>query len=689
MAASLSDPRPSSSPLSSAPPSSRSSSPLSELSRSPSPPPADIMARAPYPSPPASQQPSQSGSPAPDGGMSSDKDGPPPAKRRRISEKTERTTEYLDLRGSTVHPDQQHQLDRLVNVLHRRQKIVVIAGAGISVSAGIPDFRSSQGLFRSLKEEYNLKGSGKDLFDASVYKDDVSTSSFHDMVNTMSRLTKDAKPTAFHHMLATIAQEDRLLRLYSQNVDGIDTALEPLKTSIPLAKGPDGKWPRTVQVHGGLEKMVCSKCHDLADLDASLFEGPVPPTCPRCVEVNDIRVGVEGKRSHGIGRMRPRMVLYNEHNPDDEAIGAVTKDDLRKRPDAVIVVGTTLKVPGVRRIVREMCATVRDRRGGVAIWINSDPPPISKDLEDCWDIIVQGPCDKVARHAAMRKWDEPAMSEEYSEVSENEARKTAAKRMRVQLPPSNNAQFAPKLDRPSAMHRNNSFKPPGIGEMTPQKLLNRGPTDWSPMATPQLAIAQSIEGGSQAEDNITVMSEPSIVSGLLTPTKSSRGSPAKKLLSKAPNFPNLAQHAKKAQALKGSKKPVAAKSKKSNVKYFPAARPDPKLEPATIPKKAGAKVGAKGRPKQRPSPKITLKSTMSVSKTPRDAEQASKKEMDIHQTVGPSPSKLRQVTNASSEPMNPVSPQDLRMNPSPVHLHEQCEKPEQPTSRTSIAYLVD
>ncbi|KAF2215036.1 hypothetical protein CERZMDRAFT_120503 [Cercospora zeae-maydis SCOH1-5] len=660
MAASSSDPASPSSPLSSAPPSSRSSSPLSELSRSPSPPPSvDNMACASYPSPPASQQTSQSGSPAPDGGMSSDKDGPPPAKRRRISEKTERSTEYLDLRGSTVPPDQQYQLDRLVNVLHRRQKIVVIAGAGISVSAGIPDFRSSQGLFRSLKEEYNLKGSGKDLFDASVYKDDVSTSSFHDMVNTMSRLTKDAKPTAFHHMLATIAQEDRLLRLYSQNVDGIDTGLEPLKTSIPLAKGPDGKWPRTVQVHGGLEKMVCSKCHDLADLDPTLFDGPVPPTCPRCVEVNDIRVGVEGKRSHGIGRMRPRMVLYNEHNPDDEAIGAVTKDDLRKRPDAVIVVGTTLKVPGVRRIVREMCATVRDRRGGVAIWINSDPPPISKDLEDCWDIIVQGPCDKVARHAAMRKWDEPAMSEEYSEVSENEARKTAAKRMRVQLPPNNSVQFAPKLDH------------------------------WSPLPTPQLSIVQSIEGGSQAEDDITGMSNPSIHSGLLTPTKSSRGSPAKKVLPKPPSFPNPSQPTKKPQAAKANKKSVASKTKKSNVKYFPAAKPDPKAKPATTTKKAGAKAGAKGRPKHRPSPKITLKSTLSVSKTAVDAEQASKKEADVHQTTGPSPSKLRQVTNVSSEPMNPVPPQDLRMNASPVHFHEQYGNPEKPTSRISIADLVD
>jgi NAD-dependent histone deacetylase SIR2 len=67
---------------------------------------------------------------------SSDKEGPPPAKRRRISEKTERTTEYLDLRESGVSPGQQRQLDRVVNVLHKRQKIVVIAGAGISVSAG-------------------------------------------------------------------------------------------------------------------------------------------------------------------------------------------------------------------------------------------------------------------------------------------------------------------------------------------------------------------------------------------------------------------------------------------------------------------------------------------------------------------------------------------------------------------------
>lgn len=44
-------------------------------------------------------------------------------------------------------------------------------GAGISVKAGIPDFRSSEGLFQSLKRDNPKDGlsSGKDLFDASVF----------------------------------------------------------------------------------------------------------------------------------------------------------------------------------------------------------------------------------------------------------------------------------------------------------------------------------------------------------------------------------------------------------------------------------------------------------------------------------------------------------------------------------------
>jgi NAD-dependent histone deacetylase SIR2 len=349
---------------------------------------------------------------------SSDNDGPA-RKRRKVSEPKQRTTERLDLTQDGVESDP--QLKRVLDVLQRKRKIVVIAGAGISVSAGIPDFRSSGGLFSSLRKQHKLKSSGKDLFDASVYQDDSSTSSFHDMVRSLSQKTKGAEPTPFHHLIATLAQEGRLLRLYSQNVDGIDTSLPPLKTQVPLPK--KAPWPKTVQLHGGLDHMVCSKCHTLSDFDAEQFNGPVPPACPHCTENDQVRQVAE-KRSHGIGRLRPRMVLYNEHNPDDEAIGACASLDLRTRPDAVIVAGTTLKVPGVRRIAREMCAVVRDRRDGVTIWINNDPEPVGKDLANSWDIVVQGPCDEIARHAAMPKWDDPIT---FKEVTDEEVNKSKEK----------------------------------------------------------------------------------------------------------------------------------------------------------------------------------------------------------------------------------------------------------------------
>lgn len=398
-----------------------------------------------YPSPQSSQLSSLGSTPSPDDmDISSsslrDSDDTPPAKRRKLCEPRVRTTEKLDLSSGQADEAQKAQLDKLLKVLYKKRKIVVVAGAGISVSAGstfppipptspiltraVPDFRSSTGLFKTLKGQHNLKSSGKDLFDASVYKDDNSTTSFHQMVRDLSTATRSASPTPFHHLLATLAKEGRLLRLYTQNVDGIDTSLEPLATQVPL--GRKGPWPKTVQLHGCLQKMVCTKCHQVTDLDPQLFDGPVPPPCRYCVENDDVRTQHAGKRSHGVGRLRPRMVLYNEHNPDDEAIGSVSKADLRTRPDALIVVGTTLKVPGVKRIVKEMCGVVRNRRDGVTVWINNDSPPVGKDFE--WDLVVQGQCDTVASQARMTKWDEA-----YEEVSDEWLQKVKQETGTVQV----------------------------------------------------------------------------------------------------------------------------------------------------------------------------------------------------------------------------------------------------------------
>jgi NAD-dependent histone deacetylase SIR2 len=359
----------------------------------------------------------------------------PPARKRRKVERKPRTTQYLDLSSETSQSEYDHRiaLDLLLKTLRKRRKIVVVAGAGISVSAGIPDFRSSHGLFKTLRSEHKLKSSGKELFDASVYKDDSSTSAFHDMVRDLSNMAAKATPTPFHHLLARLAQEGRLLRLYTQNVDGIDTSLPPLATQVPLNhKGP---WPQTIQLHGGLEKMMCQKCRHTSDFQADLFQGPKPPLCPECEVKDALRTSHAGKRSHGIGKLRPRIVLYHEHNPDDEAIGAVMTSDLRSRPDAIIVVGTSLKIPGVRRIVREMCGVVRSKQNGISMWINQDPVPPGKEFEDCWDLVVSGQCDEVARQAGFKNWDDvsPEIVEEYT-ISEGERVKSSQGEIKVVIP---------------------------------------------------------------------------------------------------------------------------------------------------------------------------------------------------------------------------------------------------------------
>lgn len=375
---------------------------------------------------------------------------PRPRKRRKI-ERPERTTRYLDLTEDTAQSDydRKDSTEVLMHALRHRRKIVVIAGAGISVSAGIPDFRSANGLFAGLQKEHKLKGgSGKQLFDASVYKDGESTSQFHDMVRKLDRMSKRAKPTAFHRMVARLSKENRLLRLYTQNVDGLESQLPPLQTETPLPhKAP---WPQTIQLHGGLDKMMCQKCRTVMDFDAALFEGEETPTCPECRQTDDYRTNELGRRSHGIGKLRPRIVLYNEQNPDESAIGAVSAADMRTRPDAIVVVGTSMKIPGVRRIVSEMCKIVRDRREGTTIWVNPDPEPTGPLFEGCWDLIVKGTSDDVATLVRLRQWDDTNMDDPDAptEYTDSDVERINARQgqLRIDLPPSP----VKKLAKPAA-----------------------------------------------------------------------------------------------------------------------------------------------------------------------------------------------------------------------------------------------
>lgn len=254
-----------------------------------------------------------------------------------------------------------------------------------------------------MQKKHNLKASGKLLFDAAVYQDDTLTGPFHELVRSLSVEAAKCQPTKFHEMLASLGQENRLKRLYTQNIDGLETSMKPLETEIPLSV--KGRWPVTIQLHGSITKMVCQKCRHLENLEPDKFCEADPPDCEECAGNDRARVGA-GQRSHGVGRMRPRIVLYNEHNPDEEAITSVMNADIKSRPRVLIVAGTSLKIPGVRRLVKSLCTVIRSRKDGVTMFINNEPPA-GKEFENCFDLIVQGSTDDVADLVKLKSWKDP------------------------------------------------------------------------------------------------------------------------------------------------------------------------------------------------------------------------------------------------------------------------------------------
>lgn len=500
-----------------------------------------------------------------------------------------RTTQHLDLTSDTAQSDldRTQALESLLKALRKRRKIVVIAGAGISVSAGIPDFRSSQGLFRSLRAEHKLKSSGKELFDASVYKDDSSTSSFHDMVSKLSQLSENAEPTLFHRLLARLSTEGRLLRLYTQNVDGLESKLPPLATTVPLShKAP---WPKTIQLHGGLAKMMCQKCRQISDFKEELFRGSMPPQCPDCLTRDNIRTEHAGKRSHGVGRLRPRIVLYNEHNPDDEAIGAVTTADFRTRPDAVIVVGTSMKIPAVRRITAEMCKIVRDRKEGTTIWINHDPAPPGKDLEDCWDLIVRGDADEIARRVCLKDWDDesPDVAESFTD-SDVEQSKIAQGHASVLVPSPKRAldelrtPATPPMSPRPVVVSDHKFEPkPSFTIDAPNKPATVKPaaSNWGKPLT-QILLGKE---NSKKQKPVTKI-----------PAKRSGGAKGRKINSSQPSMMSMGKVTKSAPA------PVQVKKESDPEPLSPRRDSLSNVQPATVIKQEFSSVGSSPSPETPP-----------------------------------------------------------------------------------------
>ena len=158
-------------------------------------------------------------------------------------------------------------LTSVCDILRSRKNIVVLAGAGISTSSGIPDFRSKTGLYETLDTASLGLSCAEDLFDLEQFLHDPRP--FYRFARNLYP-SKDGKsgpkPTPAHRFLALLSERGMLRRVYTQNVDGLEEL-----AGVPSAK--------IVQTHGTLRHASCLKCKrrvDSDDIMEDVWAGRVP-----------------------------------------------------------------------------------------------------------------------------------------------------------------------------------------------------------------------------------------------------------------------------------------------------------------------------------------------------------------------------------------------------------------------------
>lgn len=93
-------------------------------------------------------------------------------------------------------------------------RVVVMAGAGISTSAGIPDFRSPvTGLYASL-EKYDLPYP-EALFDINYFRKNPKP--FYTLFEELYPDGKKYRPTITHCFFKLLDKKGKLLRVFTQN----------------------------------------------------------------------------------------------------------------------------------------------------------------------------------------------------------------------------------------------------------------------------------------------------------------------------------------------------------------------------------------------------------------------------------------------------------------------------------------
>ncbi|KAI9151814.1 NAD-dependent histone deacetylase SIR2 [Paramyrothecium foliicola] len=285
-----------------------------------------------------------------------------------------------------------------VELISKSSNIILLTGAGISTSLGIPDFRS-QGTGLYSKLEHLGLNDPQEVFDIDVFKQDPTI--FYSVAKDIVPATDRYTPT--HKFIAMLHERGKLLTNYSQNIDNLE-----IKAGVPKEK--------LIQCHGSFGTASCVQCGYQTQgekIFPDIKAGHIP-RCPRCVQ--SLRAGtasIKRKRSAGAdkrrkrwsaddssgddseydipsaGVMKPDITFFGEALPD-EFSRRLTEND-RDKVDLVIVIGTSLKVTPVSEIVS---------------WLPSHIPQIYISRQAVnhinFDIDLLGDCDVVVAELCRR-----------------------------------------------------------------------------------------------------------------------------------------------------------------------------------------------------------------------------------------------------------------------------------------------
>lgn len=194
------------------------------------------------------------------------------------------------------------KIEQLTQILKESKNIVFFGGAGVSTESGIPDFRSSTGLFN---EKLNMTFTPEQLVSHSFYI--RYPEQFFNFYKE-KLIYENAKPNAGHLALAKLEEMGKLKAIVTQNIDGLHQAAGS---------------KNVFELHGSIHRNYCTKCHSFYDLDFVVKYKGVP-TCNKCG-----------------GTVKPDVVLYEEGLDESVIKGAV---NAISKADTLIIGGTSLVV---------------------------------------------------------------------------------------------------------------------------------------------------------------------------------------------------------------------------------------------------------------------------------------------------------------------------------------------------------